>query len=397
MLGYEEMWESNAAFAPSSPTSTNQEPTLSTSHSLPRIEEKAEISEGEQSPSSQIITDMNAPKVNEISSSIDIVKSPIGKSVFTIPPPVPLAIVGKNEEVEDLTKKFPDSKTSSAKRHVRNKSIFQLPPQNEPAHQQEPSIPQLHLPSAQAIHDQIINRQLECYDIAIRDLAVSSTSKQEPKTKSLNPVTIQALKSSEVAHSDSFIDEGHRIMPDLLAGSKVAALAVAFSGNANYAEMPSKTQSKHEVTSLSKNDGLIISDENEEDDDAEGLSSVLKLGSVEKPIRKKRKSLLAMQRLEPTASQGSQGSQGNGNNGNANVNVDVSSSDSEEEPAYWGSTGLNKVLRQQTVIRKGEGSQEAEPSNIISPVSFSMEDIQHTSSSGSSNEDVTAPMEDIKE
>lgn len=387
MLGYEEMWESNAAFSPSSPTSLTQDVALPTSHSLPRIDEKAETSEGEASPSSQIIIDLNLPKITEI-SNISIITSPIRNSVCTIPPPVPLAISGKSEEVEDLTKKIQDSKLST-KRHVRNKSIFQLPLQSEVAQSQESSISQLHLPSSQAIHDQIINRQLECYDIAIRDLALSSPSKREPITSDvLNPITIQALKSSESKHSDSFVDKGHRIMPDLLAGSKVAALAAAFGGDPLQTKPTQKPKSEKGNVSSDINP----EEENEEDcveDSNEELGGI-KQGSIEKPIRKKRKSLLAMQKLEPTASQGSQGSQNN-----EKVETYDSSSDSEEEQAYWGSAGMSKVLRQSTVIKKGEPDQNADPSHNASPKSLSLEDIQHTSTSGSSNEDVTAPVEDV--
>ncbi|XP_034252678.1 ankyrin repeat domain-containing protein 26-like [Thrips palmi] len=383
MLGYDEMWESNAAFAPSSPTSLTQEAALPTSHSLPRIDEKVETSEGEQSPSSQIIIDLNVPKITEISSSIDILTSPVLKSISSIPPPVPLAVVGKSEEVEDLTKKVQDSKFS-AKRHVRNKSIFQLPLQSEPTQPPEPSIPQLQLPSAQALHDQIINRQLECYDIAIRDLAASSPSKREsPITDNLNPITIQALKSTQTVHSESFVDKGHRIMPDLLAGSKVAALAAAFGGESNQSKKASEQPIVGEaVPAAVLEEGV---EEEEEIESDEAYTSQIQ-GGPEKPLRKKRKSLLAMQKLEPTSSQGSRGSQSN-----EKVDEGVSSSDSDDEPAYWGSAGMSKVLRQSTVIKKGD----VDPQNALSHESFSLEDIEHTSTSGSSNEDVTAPVEDV--
>lgn len=380
MLGYDEMWESNAAFAPSSPTLLHQEAALSTSHSLPRIDEKVETSEGEQSPSSQIIIDLNVPKITEISSSIDILTSPVLKCISSIPPPVPLAVVGKSEEVEDLTKRGQDAKFS-AKRHVRNKSIFQLPIQSESTQPPESSIPQLQLPSAQAIHDQIINRQLECYDIAIRDLAASSPSKRETSVAdNLNPITIQALKSTQTAHSESFVDKGHRIMPDLLAGSKVAALAAAFGGESNHSKQISEQQIDGELPpDRAKGIG---EDEDIEPDEAH--TSQVQAG-LEKPLRKKRNSLLAMQKLEPTCPQGSQGSQSN-----EKANADASSSDTDDELAYWGSAGMTKVLRQSTVIKKGD----VDPLTVLSQGSISLEDIEHTSSSGSSNEDVTAPVED---
>lgn len=386
MLGYDEMWESNAAFAPSSPTALSQEAALPTSHSLPRIDEKVETSEGEQSPSSQIIIDLNVPKITEVSSSIDILTSPVLKSISTIPPPGPLAVVGKSEEVEDLTKKVQDSKFSS-KRHVRNKSIFQLPLQNEPTNQPpEPSIPQLQLPSAQAIHDQIINRQLECYDIAIRDLAAASPSKRDSSmTDNLNPITIQALKSTQAVHSESFVDKGHRIMPDLLAGSKVAALAAAFGGESNQRKQVSEQLRASEELPVDKQAELEEEEDAIESDEAQ--TSQMQ-GGVEKPLRKKRNSLLAMQKLEPTTSQGSQGSQNK-----EKLEADASSSDSDDEPAYWGSAGMSKVLRQSTVIKKGD----VDPMKVLSQGSLSLEDIEHTSTSGSSNEDVTAPVEDLAE
>ncbi|XP_026275568.1 uncharacterized protein LOC113204571 isoform X2 [Frankliniella occidentalis] len=389
MMGYDEMWESNAAFAPSSPTDMEPPPPPPPpqNHSLPRIEEKVETSEGEQSPSSQIIIDLNVPKITEI-SNIDILTSPIGKSVFSIPPPVPLAIVGKSEEVEDLTKKSQDTKLLSTKRHVRNKSIFQMPLPSESAQQLDQSIPQLHLPSTQAIHDQIINRQLECYDIAIRDLAVSTPSKQDSsRVGNMHPITIQALKSDETVGTDSFVDKGHKIMPDLLAGSKVAALASAFSGKpvSSHSQIIKKSATDPKIPLANEGEEEI-----EEEDDGEYNETTVKPGSVEKPLRKKRKSLLAMQKLEPTTSQGSQGSQ--------IADVYNSSSESEEEPAYWGSAGINnnKVFRQSTVIKRDSDILGADQSNILSPENLSLEDIQHTSTSGSSNEDVTAEVEDVR-
>lgn len=380
MLGHDEMWESNATFSPVSPSDDS---LPLPSHCLPRIDEKVETSEGEQSPSSQIIIDLNVPKITQISTS-DFARTPIERSVCSIPVPVPLAISGKSEEMEDLTKPSQDSKLST-KRHVRNKSIFQLPLQIEPAQQQESTSSQP--PSAQdiqAMHDQIINRQLECYDIAIRDLAASSPSKPEAASmETLNPITIQALKSSETVHSDSFVDKGHRIMPDLLAGSKVAALAAAFGKESTKKKNIQKPELDLEI-SLSKNDAEKTEvNTNEEFPDT-------KPGAIEKPIRKKRKSLLAMQKLEPTGSQGSQGSQNKETVGDV-----ASSSDSEEEAAYWGSAGMSKVLRQSTVIRKGTDGLVTDTSNRMSPKSLSLEDIPSASTSGSSNEDVTAPAEDV--
>ncbi|KAK3912622.1 Ankyrin repeat domain-containing protein 7 [Frankliniella fusca] len=386
MLGYDEMWESNASFAPSSPTSLEPPPPPPPNLSLPRIDEKVETSEGEQSPSSQIIIDLNVPKITEV-SNIDILTSPIGKSVFSIPPPVPLAVVGKSEEVEDLTKKSQDTKLLSTKRHVRNKSIFQMPSAADPVQ----PIPKLHLPSTQAIHDQIINRQLECYDIAIRDLSASTPSKQDPsRIDNMHPITIQALKSDEVVGTDSFVDRGHKIMPDLLAGSKVAALASAFGGSSASSQLTNQTTD----SKVSSDD---IKDDDEEIKDEEvavynDADSAFNQASVGKPLRKKRKSLLAMQKLEPTTSQGSQGSQGSQSNDKADKYN--SSSESEEEPAYWGSAGINKVFRQSTVIKRDSGILGAEQGNILSPGSLSIDDIQHTSTSGSSNEDVTAEVED---
>jgi len=251
MLGYDEVWTSNAQLPP--PPAADQPP------------ETLLKAAGDAVGDSQIVIDLDAASVVQVAQGT----------------------------VESLTKQLEEAaeknKPPMAKKHSRQKSIFVLPPTN------------VTTETGLKAH---IDKELECYDEAIRDLSASAA---KPAVSSTEPKIVKVTE---------------KVVP---GSSKTAG---------------------------------------------------------ERP-RKKSKLLLAMRGTSP-------GREG------ADIEMTDSSSDQDDDDVnYWGA----KVPRQATVIRQG-GDEDSEdpdqPPSWVSPGSVSLSDVANVKqlSSGTSNEDVTVPMED---